>query len=168
MIETHMMNVIKQDWAANQGNARSRAIVVLFRAAQGFVRSNILSKLLLFPVYLVYRFVVQIFVGFDVPAQTRIGEGLRVFHCHGIVINPGAVIGSNCTLRHTTTIGNKDDSGGLPSIGDWVDIGCHTVILGDISIADHTTIGAGSVVLSDSSPHSVMVGVPARVANKDE
>ena len=160
-----MMKVIKQDWAANKGNSRSRVIVLLFRVAQLFSRGGFFSRVFLFPGYVIYRFLVQIFVGFDVPARTNIGAGFRVFHCQGIVINPDVVMGSNCTLRHSTTIGNKGESGGVPSIGDWVDIGCHTVILGDISIADHTTIGAGSVVLSDSSSHSVMVGVPAKVVS---
>lgn len=163
-----MMKVIMQDWAANKGNVRSGVIVVMFRLAQLFTHSNILGKLFLFPAYLIYRFIVQIFVGFDIPARTEIGPGFRVFHCQGIIVNPDVVIGENCTLRHSTTIGNKRESGAVPKIGNWVDVGCHTVILGGITIADHTTVGAGSLVLSDSSPNSIMVGSPARMIRKNE
>ena len=162
-----MLHVIKQDWAANKGNTRSRIIVLFFRLAQKFSRVNILGKFFLLIPYIVYRFVIQIFVGFDVPSQTEIGSGFRVFHCQSIVINPNVIIGKNCTIRHSTTIGNKNEGGGVPSIGDSVDIGCHTAILGRIAIADRTVVGAGSVVLSNSLPNSVMAGVPARIIRED-
>ena len=166
MHKTNFTNTIKLDWAANKGNARSRVILLLFRLAQQFSEGNIVYKVILFPAYVMYRFIVQIFIGFDVPCKARIGPGVRVFHCQAIVIHPGTVIGKNCTLRHSTTIGSRYDAGGAPSIGDSVDMGCNVVVLGGISIGEFTTIGASSLVLSDADPHSVLVGSPARAIKK--
>ena len=54
-------------------------------------------------------------------------------------------------------------SSDLPIIGNYVDIGCHVVILGPVKIGDRSVIGAGSVVLKDVPPGGVVVGNPARL-----
>lgn len=95
------------------------------------------------------------------------GSGLRLFHGQGLVVNDSSVIGKNCTLRHTTTIGNKTLPTGeitkSPVIGDNVDIGAHSIIIGDITVGDNCVIGAGSVVTKDVPAGSVVVGNPAQV-----
>ena len=42
-------------------------------------------------------------------------------------------------------------------------IGAGAIVLGAITLGDHSRVGAGSVVLHDIPPHSTAVGVPARV-----
>jgi serine acetyltransferase len=82
-------------------------------------------------------------------------------------LNNQVVIGNYCTLRHCTTLGNKQLANGnnsrSPVLGDYVDVGCNTCIIGDIHIGDHVIIGSGSVVTKSMSPNTVVAGNPAVV-----
>jgi putative colanic acid biosynthesis acetyltransferase WcaB len=55
------------------------------------------------------------------------------------------------------------DAGACPIIGDRVDIGANSVILGPIRIGSDAVIGAGSVVVKDVPAGATVVGNPARV-----
>jgi serine O-acetyltransferase len=50
-----------------------------------------------------------------------------------------------------------------PVIEDRCDIGAGAVIAGAIRIGHDSQIGANAVVLKDVPPHSVAVGIPAKV-----
>ena len=41
--------------------------------------------------------------------------------------------------------------------------GCHVAIIGDITVGNNVTIGAGAVVVKDVPDNAVVVGNPARV-----
>lgn len=155
---------VRQDLDANRStSARSRLVVVAFRAAQAARRlpgpgGAVAARL--------YQVVVEWVLGIELPLETEVGPGLTLQHGVGLVVNAHTVIGSNCTLRHGVTIGNKagptsDDA--CPVLGDDVDVGAHAVILGAITIGDGATIGASSVVVRDVAPGTVVVGNPARV-----
>jgi serine acetyltransferase len=79
------------------------------------------------------------------------------------VVHKHALIGENCTLRHSTTIGNAKEGGNCPVIGDNVEIGAHVCIIGDITIGNNVVIGSGSVVVASIPSNSLAVGNPARV-----
>lgn len=70
-------------------------------------------------------------------------------------------IGENFTAMHSVTIGKK--SGGLPSIGNNVFIGCGACILGNISIGNNVKIGANAVVLKDVPDNSTVIGNPGHI-----
>ena len=74
-------------------------------------------------------------------------------------------IGDDVHIRQNTTFGiaRKDQLHQLPTIEDRVDIGCGAVILGAVTVGHDSVIGANAVVLKDVPPHSVAVGVPAKV-----
>jgi serine O-acetyltransferase len=102
----------------------------------------------------------------DIPISTQIGGGLVMPHPLAIVIHPSAVIGPNCLIFQSVTIGTTHDSNGrAPRIGGHVDIGAGAQVLGDITIGDHAKIGANAVVLTDVPAYGVAVGVPAKVIN---
>ena len=91
------------------------------------------------------------------------GKGLQLWHAGGIVVNPNARIGDYCVLHGGACIGNKGKADLTPVIGNHVDIGYGAVIVGDIMIADNTTIGANAFVnQSVQEPGHLVAGVPAK------
>jgi serine O-acetyltransferase len=54
----------------------------------------------------------------------------------------------------------------IPTIGDRVDVGCGVCVLGNVTIHHDCVIGANAVVVSDITPCSTAVGIPARVVKR--
>jgi serine O-acetyltransferase len=83
----------------------------------------------------------------------------------GVVIGETAEIGDDALLYQGVTLGGTGKEKGKrhPTIGNNVVIGTGAKILGNITIGDHTKIGAGSVVIRSVPDHSTVVGVPGRV-----
>ena len=97
----------------------------------------------------------------EIPLSTGIGGGLLLPHPNGIVVHPDAEIGANCLFFQQVTIGYLP--GGVPRIGDHVDIGAGARILGPVSIGDGARIGANAVVTRDVPAGATAVGIPARI-----
>ncbi|MCB0773567.1 MAG: serine acetyltransferase [Flavobacteriales bacterium] len=131
------------------------------------LRQSLLTFILFLPLFLLYRLLVEWFMGIELPWKTRIGPGFRVDHGQALVINDGTVFGAGCTVRNSTTIGNKRAAGGgytrAPIFGDRVDIGANAVIIGPVTIGDDVLIGAGAVVVKDVPAGHIAVGNPARI-----
>src|SRR5262249_14679140 len=122
-------------------------------------------RILLRIYWLLFR-VVETATGISLPKSCVIGKGLRIWHFGGVFINGDAVIGENCTLRHGVTIGNREDGGGSPVIGDNVEFGAYAQVLGDVHIGSGSRIGAMSVVLDDVPSGATAVGQPARIITR--
>lgn len=123
--------------------------------------------MILFFIYLIfYRFFVEWVLGIEIPWSVKIGAALKLYHGQGTVINPGTVIGNNCTIRQNTTIGNKNN-GASPVIGNYVDIGANACIIGEIEIGNNVVIGAGSVVVKNVPANCVVAGNPARLIKQN-
>ena len=162
---------IFQDWRANRGNIKAQFILSLFRLAT-WVRSNKIL-IILFIWYLpFYRFFVEWVMGIELPWSLKAGRGLKLQHGQALVVHGQTIIGSNCGLKHSTTIGirmNPDGSvGRAPIIGNNVDIGAQVCIIGAIEIGDNVAIGAGSIVVKSIPANCVVVGNPARVVKVNE
>jgi putative colanic acid biosynthesis acetyltransferase WcaB len=161
-----MRGYIFQDWEVNSQNVKARIIVVSFRLASLATHNKFLSVVLK-PYIIAYRIFIEFILGTEINYKTKIGKNLRLFHAHALVINPDVVIGENCSIRHCTTIGNKQLKDGSfsksPIIGNNVDIGSNVCIIGPITIGDNVKIGAGSVVVKDVPADCVVVGNPARI-----
>jgi len=168
LVERKAINMLKhatQDLFRNQSTGlKSRLILVLFRIAS---QARGLPSFVAFFPRAVYQICVEYVLGVEIPWDTRIGPGLQLHHGTGLVVNHSTLIGRNCTLRHCTTIGNKQRADGSytdsPIIGDDVDIGSNSVILGAITIGDGAVIGAGSVVVKDVLAGCIVAGNPAKV-----
>ncbi|WP_345950880.1 serine acetyltransferase [Mucilaginibacter sp. PAMB04274] len=154
---------IFQDWDANKGNIKGRVILLLFRIAN-FCSTRKIYYYIGFVYLLFYRILVEWFFSVEIPWNTKIGKNLRLYHGQALVMTNQVVIGENCTLRQSTTIGNKQlKDGGFsasPNIGNYVDIGSNVCIIGNIVIQDHVKIGCGAVVVKNVSPYSVVTGNP--------
>ena len=85
------------------------------------------------------------------------------------MIGETAEIGANVTLYHGVTLGGVSIEKGKrhPTSGDGVVIGAGAKVLGPVTVGDHSRIGANSVVVKDTPPESVVVGVPGRVRHRD-
>ncbi|NJN29041.1 MAG: serine acetyltransferase [Synechococcales cyanobacterium RM1_1_8] len=163
--------VLRADLQANQGsNTKSRIVVSLFRCVQGCAHLWGDRSIFTLAVRVIYQFIVEWFLGIEIPWNAKIGPGLRLLHGVALVVNAEATLGSGCTLRHATTIGNKiladGTASGSPQIGNNVDIGSNVTILGPITIGDGAVIGAGAVVTKDVQAYTVVVGNPARLLRK--
>ncbi|HEU4679183.1 MAG TPA: DapH/DapD/GlmU-related protein [Terrimicrobiaceae bacterium] len=163
-----MKGGILQDWEANAGNWKSRSAMLLYRAAQAVRRQPMPLRLVGLPIIVLYLIYVEWLLGIELNLKSSIGPGLRLYHGTGLVIHEAAVLGRNCALRHCTTIGMKNGPADCPFIGNNVDIGSNSVLLGAIAVGDNAVIGAGSVVLRDVAPGDVVAGNPARSIRKRE
>lgn len=114
--------------------------------------------------WLIFR-LVETMTGISIPHEAQIGGGLRIHHFGNIFINPGVIIGRNCTLRHGVTIGNRVADGPVPCIGNDVEFGAYAQVLGGVRIGNGAKIGAMSVVLKDVPDDCTAVENPARIIN---
>ena len=104
-----------------------------------------------------------------------IGDHTRV-GLHNTIIGP-VTIGSHVNLAQGITVtalnhnfsetDKRIDEQGVSTtpvtIDDDVWIGANAVILPGVSIGTHSVVAAGAVVTKDVPPHSLVVGVPAKV-----
>lgn len=144
-----------------RGNFRGLFFIICFRIAHYVTRWK-LTKICLFPVWILYSLVFNRILGIDISMYATIGNNFVLWHGMGTVVHPDAVIGDNVTMRHCTTIGSSKSGGGAPIIGNNVDIGCNVVIIGEITIGDNVIIGAGSVVTKSIPSNVVVAGNPAK------
>lgn len=88
--------------------------------------------------------------GTEIMLGAEIDEGLKVGHGLGIVVTKNVRIGKNFSIHQNTTIG-VDYKGNAPIIiGDNVDIGANSCIIGTgIRIGNNVVIGAMSFVNKD-------------------
>ena len=162
----NLVTLILSDWKVNRYNTKSLLITTMYRLAFFFRTHNLLLLILGLPYLILYRIFIEWILAVEIPPLTKIGPFLRIFHGQGIVINNRTKIGSNCTLRHGVTIGNKGDdinNDKCPTIGNNVTFGAASIAIGPISIGDNAVIGAGAVVVDDVPPYTVVAGNPAKV-----
>jgi putative colanic acid biosynthesis acetyltransferase WcaB len=165
----NFFSFVFQDWAANKTSAKGRVIMLLFRIAN-FCSTRRIYYYLGFPYLVFYKILVEWIFCIEIPWNVKIGKGLRIYHGQGLVLNTQVVIGDYCTLRHCTTIGNKQlpngAGSGSPVLGNFIDVGCNTCTIGNITIGDHVTIGCGSVVTKSVPANLVVAGNPATEIKK--
>jgi serine O-acetyltransferase len=103
--------------------------------------------------------------GIEIHPGATVGRRCFIDHGMGVVIGETTEIGDDVLLYQGVTLGGTGKERGKrhPTIGNNVVIGTGAKILGNITIGDHTKIGAGSVVIRSVPDHSTVVGVPGRV-----
>lgn len=101
-------------------------------------------------------------LGIMIPSDV-FADGLHIWHYGNIIVNGYAKVGKNCSLHGDNCIGNDGKSQNAPVIGDNVDIGFGSVVIGDVFIADDIIIGAGSVVNKSFYEKGITIaGIPAK------
>ena len=99
----------------------------------------------------------------DIHPAAQLGRGLFFDHATATVIGETAVLGDNCSLLHSVTLGGtgKAHEDRHPKLGRGVLIGAGAKVLGNIEVGDGAKVAAGSVVLSPVEPFCTVAGVPA-------
>ena len=113
--------------------------------------------------------VARLLTGIEIHPAARIGRRLFIDHGFGVVIGETAVVGNDVTLYQGVTLGGTGKEKGKrhPTLRDGVFIGNNANVLGNITIGEHSRVGAGSVVLRDVPPDSTVVGVPAHIIYRE-
>jgi serine O-acetyltransferase len=108
---------------------------------------------------------IRAMTGIEIHPGAQIGRRCFIDHGMGVVIGETTEIGEDVLMYQGVTLGGTGKERGKrhPTIGNNVVIGTGAKILGNITIGDHTKIGAGSVVVRSVPEHSTVVGVPGRV-----
>jgi serine O-acetyltransferase len=106
--------------------------------------------------------------GIEIHPNATLGPGLFIDHGMGVVIGETAEVGENVTLLHGVTLGGTSlkKEKRHPTLGDNVVVGAGAGVFGAFTIGSGSRIGAGSVVVREVPPNSVVVGVPGRVTSR--
>jgi acetyltransferase-like isoleucine patch superfamily enzyme len=110
----------------------------------------------------------------EIQKGATIGNGTRI-QSHTFICDM-VLIGENCFIGHGVVFINDLFQEGGPAggerskykstiVGNHVSIGSNATIL-PVKIADHTVIGAGSVVTKDISEAGVYAGNPAKLIRR--
>ena len=107
--------------------------------------------------------------GIEIHPAARIGPGVFIDHGMGVVIGETAEVGENVTLYQGVTLGGTSlrREKRHPTLERNVVVGTGAAVIGAITLGEGTRVGAGSVVVKDVPPNSVVVGVPGRVIYRD-
>jgi serine O-acetyltransferase len=113
--------------------------------------------------------IVRGITGIEIHPGARIGRQLFIDHGMGVVIGETAEVGDCVTIYHNVTLGGTslEKTKRHPTIGDHVVIGAGAKVLGAITVGAHTRIGANAVVIKQTPPNSVVVGVPGQVVMRE-
>ncbi|EFN55278.1 hypothetical protein CHLNCDRAFT_35524 [Chlorella variabilis] len=101
--------------------------------------------------------------GVDIHPAAQLGWGVMMDHATGIVIGETAVVGDNVSMLHHVTLGGSGTGTGMrhPVISDNVLIGACSRILGNIRVGHSAQVAAGSLVLREVPPRTLVGGAPA-------
>lgn len=94
------------------------------------------------------------------------GKGVSFPHPSSIVIGADVSIGENCVIYQNVTIGGvrrgAERDNKYPQIGDNCILYAGCKVLGGITLADETKVGANAVLLKSTEANGTYAGVPAK------
>ena len=107
--------------------------------------------------------------GIEIHPGARIGAGVFIDHGMGVVIGETAEVGDDVTLYQGVTLGgtNLKREKRHPTLDRNVVVGTGAAVMGALRVGEGARIGAGSVVVAEVPPNSVVVGVPGKVIYRD-
>lgn len=176
MLSEYLFRVIRlyQDWIGLQANYsvikryNSESVDAVYMVENQLFWSKKKIKLIsdIYKRKLLHKY--GIFIG----DQCTIRKNLHLPHPNGIVIGGYVNIGDNCTIYQQVTIGVKKmgvpiNKNSYPTIGNNVILCAGSKVLGGISVADGTIVGANTVIHRSTEPYTVWRGNPAVCINKD-
>lgn len=144
-----------------------KLLILLFRKKDHCFRTLFYKRIgkLSFPIKWLFR---PKYNTFRIGCPDIEGGGIYMSHPYGTTLNCEH-IGYGCSFMQNTTFGAKPHKGklGRPYLESYVKVGANAVVIGDVHIGNHVTIGAGAVVTKSIPDNCVVVGNPARIIFKD-
>ncbi len=171
-----MLDAIRRDIAAAMDRdpaARSRLEIILcYPGVHALAFHRLAHRLWRAGWRLSARFVSHVtrfLTGIEIHPAARLGPGVFIDHGMGVVIGETAEVGENVTLYQGVTLGGTSlkREKRHPTLERDVVVGTGAAVMGAITVGEGTRIGAGSVVVKDVPPNSVVVGVPGKVISRD-
>lgn len=108
----------------------------------------------------------------DISPLAKFGKSLSMPHPVGIVIGSGVVVGSNVKIMQGVTIGERSidskSSHAYPIIGDNVQIGANSSILGNLIIGHNSKIGAHALILQNVTNGTTVYGIQSEISPGDK
>lgn len=146
-------------------------VIFCYPGFQALMAHRIAHKLKTIGIPFIPRYIsylTRIITGIEIHPSAQIGERLFIDHGEGVVIGETTIIGDDVIIYQQVTLGGTGKEHGKrhPTIGNNVIIGAGAKVLGNIKIADHVRIGAGSVVVDDVPENCTVVGVPGKIVKQ--
>lgn len=162
-MKAYLDNIIKNDPAARS----YLEVVLLYPSVHAMAFYRVANYLYRHKCFFVARLLSQMaraFTGIEIHPGATIGKAFFIDHGMGVVIGETTEIGNGVTLYQGVTLGGtgKDEGKRHPTLEDGVVVGAGAKILGPITIAKGSKIGAGSVVLKGTKQDSTTVGYKAK------
>lgn len=106
--------------------------------------------------------------GIEIKTNTKIGVGFAMIHPYNITISPYAEIGKNCNIYKGATIGlSQGKHPGAPKIGDSVQIGINSTVIGGIKVGNDVLIAPNTLVNQDIPDHSIVIECPCEIIHRE-
>lgn len=113
----------------------------------------------------------------EIQKNARIGRNCKIsshtFICEGVIIEDDVFVGHNVTFINDLYPTAVNADGTMQTDGDWqcvptrigkgASIGSSVTILCGVTVGENAVIGAGSMVIRDVPPNTVVAGNPARI-----
>lgn len=159
------MKLLKADYSRYREKGYSLGDVIFSRGFQAVLSYRLrhwLKRKRISFLNSIIEYVTEVITNVEIPAETTIGKGMIIYHGGPVLINSGAKIGENVSIRPGLVIGGDYDGNGVPVLGNNIEIGVGVKIIGDIALGDNISIGANAVVIKSFPSNCVLVGIPAR------
>ncbi len=148
-------------WEDTIERTNRTALKRIIKANKMFLNGNLFQK---FIALRIHNRNIKLY-GCEVYPQAKIGEGLYIPHCVGIVVGSTAQLGRNCTIYPNVVFGaryspKEENPKGRrhAKCGDNCVFGANSTIIGDITIGNNVIVGAGAVITKDIPDNAVVVG----------
>lgn len=139
--------------------------VAVYRFGNWLLDQSLLVNIVLLPVYLLVNYYIKAFWRIRIRRRAIIGEGLYIGHWGEIFITGMAVIGKNCDLHQSVSIGvhRSGRQYGYPIIGDNVQIGPGAKIYGRVNIGNNVRIDPNATVYCNIPDNALVSGAPLQI-----
>ena len=113
--------------------------------------------------------ITRFMTGVEIHPAAQLGRRLFIDHAMGVVIGETTVLGDDCVLYQSVTLGGTGNECGKrhPTLGNNVTVGTGAKVLGNIKIGDNVKIGGNSVVVKDVPDNCTVVGIPGRIVKRN-